>query len=290
MCYNYRAIERDDLQTYMDDNPMDSNMWQKISARPLIILVTGKTGTGKSTLINGLIGKNVSKEGESLKPETTEVAYFQRIVNGVPMKVFDSPGLQDGTNKEHEYIQDMSEKCNELDLILYTIKMTDARMHNDDVRAMRKLTVAFGEEFWSKAMITLTFANEVQVPAEPGTLDYERNYKKFQTKMQLWNDTLLYVLNNTLGVSSDIVNEVPIVPAGYYKVQHLPGRRYWFSEFWKTALNRMKENNEDRARFMLEYSKNRWQKVYESTPDDFEEDIDKQRIYENKERKGWFSW
>ncbi|MCG8625581.1 MAG: 50S ribosome-binding GTPase, partial [Proteobacteria bacterium] len=251
---------------------------------------TGKTGTGKSALINGLIGKNVSKEGETLKPETTEVAYSQRIVNGVPMKVFDSPGLQDGTSKEHEYVQDMSEKCKELDLILYTIKMTDARMYNDDVRAMRILTVAFTEEFWSKTMITLTFANEVQVAAEPGMLDYERNYEKFQTKMQLWNDTLRYVLNTTLGISSDIVNKVPIVPAGYYKVRDLPGRRYWFSEFWKTALNRMKDKSEDRARFMLEYSKDRWQKVYESTPDDFEEDIEKQRIYENKESKGWLLW
>jgi predicted GTPase len=82
----------------MDTNPLDSDMWQKLSAKPLIILITGKTGTGKSALINGLIGKNLSKEGETLKPETTEVASFQRIVNGVPMKVFDSPGLQDGTN------------------------------------------------------------------------------------------------------------------------------------------------------------------------------------------------
>jgi predicted GTPase len=93
--------------------------------------------------------------------------------------VFDSPGLQDGTNKENEYVQDMGEKCKDVDLILYTVKMTDERMHDDDVRAMRKLTIAFGEQFWSRAAIVLTFANQVQVPAESGTLDYERNYEKF---------------------------------------------------------------------------------------------------------------
>ena len=49
------------------------------------------------------------------------------------------------------------------------------------------------------------------------------------------------------------------------------------------------KNNEDRARFMLEYSKNRWQKGCESTPDDFEEDTDKQRIHESKENEGWWS-
>ena len=286
MCYNYHAKDRDDLQTYMDDNPLDADMWQNMSARPLVILITGKTGTGKSALINGLIGKEVAKEGEDLKPETSEVEHFQRIVNGVPMKVFDSPGLQDGTERETEYLQDMSKKCKIVDLILYTIKMTDERVYDDDVRAMRTLTTAFGQEFWSKAMIVLTFANRVQVPAEPGTLDYERNYEKFQKKMRLWNDRLPYILNNTLGVSSDIVGKVPIVPAGYYKVQHLPGHRYWYSQFWKTALNRMKENNEERARFMLEYSKDRWKKVYESSPEDFDETIDRQRIYESK---GWWS-
>jgi signal recognition particle receptor subunit beta len=262
----------------MDNNPLDSEIWQEMSVKPLNILITGKAGTGKSTLVSNLIGKNISKEGETLRPETSKVSYFQRLVNGVPMRVFDSPELQDGTNKENECVH---EKCKDVDLILYTIKMTDERMHDDDVQAMRELTVAFGEKFWSKAVIVLTFANRVQVPTEPGTPDYE---EEFQKKLQLWNDTLRYVLNTTLGVSNDIVIEVPIVPAGYYQVQHLPGHRSWFSEFWRTALYRMKEISEES--FMLEYSKDRWQKLYKSTPDDLKETTDKQHIYESK---GWWS-
>jgi hypothetical protein len=85
-------------------------------------------------------------------------------------------------------------------------------------------------------VIVLTFANQIQVPAVPGMLDYRGNYETFQKK-QLWNDTLPDILNKLI-VSSEIVIEVPTVPAGYYKVQHLPWRRY---EFWKTALNHMKK-------------------------------------------------
>ena len=280
----------DELDKYMAEHPLDSDKWQEISARPIRILVTGKTGTGKSALINGLIGKNMSKEGESLRPETSKVEGFQRIVNGVPMKVFDSPGLQDGTENEKEYIEDMSASCSEVDIILYTLKMTDTRMYEDDVRAMRKLTVAFGERFWTRAMFVLTFANEVQVPAETGKHDYEKEYVNFEKKLERWKDRLPEVLKDNLGISGDIVDGVPVVPAGYYQVRDLPGRRFWFSQFWKTALDRMKQINEDRARFMLEYSKDRWKRVYESSPDDFDDTTDKQPIYEQPERKGWLTW
>ena len=286
----FNVGEKDALEKYMSEHKLDADVWQEIVARPIHILITGKTGTGKSALINGLIGKNVSKEGETLKPETTEVEYFQRIVNGVPIKVFDSPGLQDGTDNEKEYIQDMSKKCSEVDLILYTLRMDVARMLDDDVQAMKKLTVAFGEKFWTRAVFVLTFANKVLVPAAPGEHDFKKNFEYFEKKLQQWKERFLKVLSDDLGVSSDITSKVPVIPAGYHKVRDLPGRRFWFSQFWKTALDRMKEISEDRARFMLEYSKDRWQKVYESSEDDFKATIDKQPIYQQPERKGWLSW
>lgn len=37
------------------------------------ILVSGKTGAGKSTLINGIVGKKVCEEGGTLDPQTSEV-------------------------------------------------------------------------------------------------------------------------------------------------------------------------------------------------------------------------
>ena len=161
-------------------------------------------------------------------------------------------------------------------------------MHEDDVGAMRKLTVAFGEEFWTRAMFVMTFANQVQDPEAPGEHDFKKNVKYFEKKLQEWKERLPRVLSKQLGVSRDITSKVPIIPAGYYKVTHLPGRRFWFSRFWKSALGRMKEISEDRARFMLEYSKDRWQNVYELSKDDLEATIDKQPIYKQPESKGWF--
>ena len=66
-----------------------------------------------------------------------------KITHGVPVKVFDSPGLQDHRDKEAEYIQGMKEQCTALSLVLYCTKMTNTRLTDDDKHAMRKLTKAF---------------------------------------------------------------------------------------------------------------------------------------------------
>ena len=42
-------------------------------SKSLHILITGKTGVGKSALVNGIVGKYVAKEGETLDPETSTV-------------------------------------------------------------------------------------------------------------------------------------------------------------------------------------------------------------------------
>lgn len=41
----------------------------------ITILLSGKTGAGKSHLVNALIGQNLAKEGDTLDPETFEVSY-----------------------------------------------------------------------------------------------------------------------------------------------------------------------------------------------------------------------
>uniref|UniRef100_A0A1X7TKA3 AIG1-type G domain-containing protein n=1 Tax=Amphimedon queenslandica TaxID=400682 RepID=A0A1X7TKA3_AMPQE len=94
---------------------------------------------------------------------TTEVEVFEKEINGIPVVVFDSPGLQDNTSKEEEYIRSMKKTCKKLSLVLYCTKMTNTRLGDDDKKAMIKLTQAFGQGFWNHAVFVLTFANMEQV-------------------------------------------------------------------------------------------------------------------------------
>ena len=74
----------------------------KDNFNPLKILITGKTGSGKSSLINGLVGKIVTIEGDNITAATKHVSGYSFLVEDVRFLVVDSPGLQDLEQEDTE--------------------------------------------------------------------------------------------------------------------------------------------------------------------------------------------
>ena len=137
------------------------------SSKSVSIFLTGKTGSGKSTLVNALVGDQVAEEGEEPDPMTAEVEDYTRTRGGIHLKVWDSPGLQDGTGNEERYIADMQAKCvpQDIDLYLFCINVAESVRFNREcaeITALKKLTDVFGRSMWDNAVIALTFANELQ--------------------------------------------------------------------------------------------------------------------------------
>ena len=62
----------------------------------------GRTGVGKSTFINNLLGQELAKVGYTLQSETTTVYPHEDSVEGVPIVVYDTPGLGDVKDEEDE--------------------------------------------------------------------------------------------------------------------------------------------------------------------------------------------
>ena len=219
------------------------------------IVIIGQTGVGKSSLVNGIIGKKVADIGSTLDSKTKKVACYDKSENEVKLIVCDTPGLQDGAKRDSVYIKDIKDTCKNIDLIMFAIRMDVYRFNHDsgDYKTMKILTEAFGQEFWRHAMFVLTFANKVDNPEIPRNDDSEMaNF--FENKLSEWEGKLITTLEKDLNIPKEITFKVPVIPAGIYNERDLPGYPYWFSKLWEKATNRMSENPK---KLMLDYSSSR---------------------------------
>ena len=139
-----------------NDKKKEIKDWIRNSKKRLEILITGRTGVGKSKLVNSLIGKEVAKVGNKLDIQTKNVeAHEVKTKEGVEVVVWDSPGLQDGSGNEEEYLAELKEKCSNVDIVSIDIAATRSELAGEeeevqnDLSAIQKLTTKFGTDWLS---------------------------------------------------------------------------------------------------------------------------------------------
>ena len=220
------------------------------SASSISFLVAGRTGAGKSTFINGILGMRVgdlsyAKESkiDELDSCTTDHKPFIATKEGVKVTVWDTRGLlDDSTKKEQDdSLKDMASKCSNVDLKLFCIDMSQTRftkgMDNSDVRALLKIKEVFGVKFWENALIVLTFANKVvALPFNPTQAQRKSAEQDFTKKLNSFQARLRIILCENIGVPQEIVESLPMTPAGLYDEWQLPDRDYWLSDLWFGCL------------------------------------------------------
>ncbi len=211
----------------------------------LRLLVIGNVGSGKSSLINTFLNKEVAVAKAGLGSVTHDVepfkglATFKDKIYGIRITLWDSPGFQEPfmtPGKKRALIREIQTECREVDLMVYCVKMNQTRFSKGEEETISDLTKALGKNKWKKAIFALTFANALTIPAsEPDTtsLDefFSRNYKDWTNR-----------LNQSLAAAG-YDGTVPVIPVGYKIESPLPiaspSSKNWFVDFWIASCERL---------------------------------------------------
>ena len=137
------------------------------SGRDIVLVVAGKSGTGKSTLINHFLSLDGDKAAESrLQPTsvTSEVRRYDGEVNGVPIRAIDMPGLHARKHKKDQEMNIVAALSNltqgKADILIYCVSLTQ-RVDIVDEKNIETLNMAFGKEIWKNAIFVFTHADAV---------------------------------------------------------------------------------------------------------------------------------
>ena len=211
----------------------------------LRIVIFGKTGAGKSSLINTLFNEQVAKEGGTIYAETKVVSSHTKMitltVNDVCVTLWDTPGLKDPFSDGEETIRSIREACSvrNIDLFVYCTRFDQTRLGQDDVDCIRDITKAFGDGIWKRALFALTFANKTNIPPSSNTQSI-REY--FQLREKEWRDGLHRLLKMKVNLDEipvGKIDSIPVVATGY-RDSPLPDGRNWFTDFWEACLLQVK--------------------------------------------------
>lgn len=142
---------------------------RKALERQLVVLLAGRTGVGKSSTANSLLGRKVAPVGD-FEACTFEIATYDTELEGVRFRIVDTPGLCDKPIEESNddfYVAKMRASVKSVDSLWFVTELTQPRPPGDDERrAIRVLSRAFADKaaIWKSAVIIFTCANDIKPP------------------------------------------------------------------------------------------------------------------------------
>jgi uncharacterized protein (DUF697 family)/GTP-binding protein EngB required for normal cell division len=184
------------------------------------VLICGKTGVGKSTLINAIFGTDVAATGNGL-PVTLKTEYFRH--DRLPLGVFDSQGFETGESGDEIFLRltdEITKRRNgpiseQVHVVWYTVRANDRRFEDSQATFVRGLAnlgvpvivvltqVAVREgQIHPDALELATVIASRNLPTRPGPSPLLTN-----ARIDAWVTPELLGLHDLLSATAEVIPE-----------------------------------------------------------------------------------
>ena len=202
----------------------------------LRILLIGDTGTGKSTLINNLLGEDAAPTGSGLAADTTQIKSYRTTVREVPIVLYDTPGARD-IKASDKKLQNKVKECikyNKPDLVIFCVQMHTNRFSANHLATLQ-LYHGAGIN-WDNTVFALTFADRVKASKEERKEAGFDKARYFTEKVDEWRRTIKRTLVEEVRVPQSVVDKVLMCPTTDETTKKLKNGEEWFEPLFVNVL------------------------------------------------------
>ncbi|XP_022760564.1 translocase of chloroplast 159, chloroplastic-like [Durio zibethinus] len=204
----------------------------------LNMVVLGKTGVGKSATINSIFRQQKSRI-DAFEPATTAVKEIVGTIDGVKIRIFDTPGLRSPVTEEAtncKLLASIKRFVRKFppDVVLYVDRLDTHDKDRTDFLLQKSLTDALGSSIWQNAIVALTHAASASPEGPSGEpLSFEvfvaqRSHLVHQTISQALGD--LRLMNPSMMHPVALVENHPSCQRDRNGESLLPNGQIWRSQ------------------------------------------------------------